>query len=150
MNIETLLKLFGSIIQPILTYASEIWISDYKIDLMNDKYPFELVHLKSCKFSLGVHNKTSNLATGCELNRLPVLISILKLMHSYYCRLVKLPSGRLLQKLYQTDKQLFRQGGKSWLTNIKHIEKLLGMQDLCYYSKDKFLDVLKTFYNKKK
>ena len=149
MNIETLLKLFDSIIQPILTYASEIWISDYKIDLMNDKYPFELVHLKSCKFSLGVHNKTSNLATRCELNRLPVLISILKLMHSYYCRLVKLPSGRLLQKLYQTDKQLFRQGGKSWLTNIKHIEKLLGMQDLCNYSKDKFLDVLKTFYNKK-
>ena len=68
LNAEILLKLFDTLIQPILTYASEIWISDYKIDLMNDKYPFELVHLKSCKFSLGVHSKTSNLATRCELN----------------------------------------------------------------------------------
>ena len=42
LNVETLLKLFDTLIQPILTYASEIWISDYKIDLMNDKYPFEL------------------------------------------------------------------------------------------------------------
>ena len=69
INVETLSKLFDTLIQPILTYASEIWISDYKIDLMDDKYPFELVHLKSCRFSLGVHNKTSNLASRCELGR---------------------------------------------------------------------------------
>ena len=101
LNAETLLKLFDTLIQPILTYASEIWISDYKIDLMNDKYPFELVHLKSCKFSLGVHSKTSNLATQ---SMYPILVTILKLMHNYNCRLVKLPSDRLLHKLYQTDK----------------------------------------------
>ena len=47
LNAETLLKLFDTLIQRILTYASEIWISDYKIDLMNDMDPFELVHLKS-------------------------------------------------------------------------------------------------------
>ena len=73
---------------------------------MDDKYPFELVHLKSCRFSLGVLNRTStcNLASRYELSRFPILVSILKLMHSYYCRLIKLPSDRLLYKLYQTDK----------------------------------------------
>ena len=65
------MKLFGTLIQPIITYASEIWISDYKLDLLDDKYSFELVHLKST-FSLGVHNKTSNLGI------FPVLLSMLK------------------------------------------------------------------------
>ena len=50
LNVETVMKLFDILIQPILTYASEMLISDYKLDLLDDKYPFELVHLKSCKF----------------------------------------------------------------------------------------------------
>ena len=124
INAETLSKLFNTLIKPILTYASEIWISDCKKDLMDDTYPFELVHLKSCRFSVGVHNKTSNLASRCELGRFPILVSMLKLMHSYYCRLIKLPSDRLHYKLYQTDKQLFLQGSNSWLTNIRHLEKV--------------------------
>ena len=149
INVETLSKLFDTLIQPILTYASEIWISDYKIDLMDDKYPFELVHLKSCRFSLGVHNKTSNLASRCELGRFPILISILKLMHSYYCRLIKLPSDRLLYKLYQTDKQLFLQGSNSWLTNIRHLEKLLNIQELNSLNKGAFIQTLQVFYKNK-
>ena len=59
LNVETLIKLCDTLIQPILTYGSEIWISDYKLDLLDDKYPFELVHLEFCKFSFGVHHKTS-------------------------------------------------------------------------------------------
>ena len=47
--------------------------------IMNDKYSFELVHLKSSKFSIGVHSKTSNLATRCDLNRYPISVTILKL-----------------------------------------------------------------------
>ena len=146
INVETLSKLFDTLIQPILTYASEIWISDYKIDLMDDKYPCELVHLKSCRFSLGVHNKTSNLASRCELGRFPILVSILKLRHSYYC---KLPSDRLLYKLYQTDKQLFLQGSNSWLTNIKHLEKVLNIQELNSLSKGAFIQILQEYYKNK-
>ena len=49
-------------------------------------------------------------------------------MHVYYCRLVKLSSDRFLQKMYQTDKKPFLKGNKSWLTNIRHIEKLLNVK----------------------
>ena len=70
-------------------------------------------------------------------------------MHNYYCRLVKLPSDRLLHKLYQTDKQLFLNGSKSWLTNIKHMEKLLNVQELERCSKDGFIKILKTSYKNK-
>ena len=129
LNVDTLLKLFDTLIQPILTYASEIWISDFKLDLLSGKYPFELVHLKSCKFSLGVHNKTSNLAVKCELSRFPILLSILKLMHDFYKRLNQLPSDRLLHKMFETDKKLFFKGSKSWISCIDETEKILGIQN---------------------
>ena len=132
-----------------MTYASEIWISDYKLDLLDDKYPFELVHLKSCKFSLAFHNKTSNLAAKCELDRFPVLLSILTLVHGFYCRLTKLSSDRLLHKIYQTDKHLFLKGSKSWFTNIRNTEKFLNIQQLENYNKDAFINILQTFYRNK-
>ena len=139
LNVGTLLKLFDILIQPILTYANEIWISDFKLDLLSDKYPFELVHLKSCKFSLGVHNKTSNLALKCELSRFPILLSIIKLMHGFYNRLNQLPSDRLLHKIFETDKKLFCKGSKSWISCINETEKILGIQNLEKFRKDAFI-----------
>jgi hypothetical protein len=39
---ETLLKLYQSMIIPILTYSSEVWITDYKRDIMSsDNFTFE-------------------------------------------------------------------------------------------------------------
>ena len=140
------MKLFDTLIQPNLTYASEIWISDYKLDLLDDKYPFESVHFKSCKFSLGVHNKTSNLAAKCELGRFPFLLLILKLVPGFYCRITKLPSDRLLHKLYKTDKHLFLKGSKSWFTNIRNAENI---QQLENYNKDAFITLLQFFCRNK-
>ena len=62
---------------------------------------------------------------------------------------MKLPSDKLLHKLYQTDKQLFLKGSKSWLTNMRHMEKLLNVQELERYSKDGFIKLLKIFYKNK-
>ena len=55
----------------------------------------------------------------------------------------------MLHKMYQTDKQLFLKGIKSWLTHVRHMEKLLNVQKLKSYSKDGFIKILKTF-NKNK
>ena len=58
-------------------------------------------------------------------------------MHNYHCMPVKLPSDGLLNKLYQTDEQLFLKGSKSWLTNIiRHMEKFLNVQELERHRKD--------------
>ena len=70
-------------------------------------------------------------------------------MHNYYCSLVKLQSDRLLHKLYQTDKQLFLNGSKSWLTNIRHMVKLLNIQELEIYNKDGLIKILKASYKNK-
>ena len=119
LNTQTLMKLFDTLIVPILTYASEIWFADFKIDLFNDNNPFEAIHLKACKFSLGIHNKSSNIASKCELGRYPIVITILKLLQNYYKRLVQLPSNRFLAKLFKTDRELCSKGSKSWTGCVK-------------------------------
>ena len=46
---EYFLKLFGTLIMSILIYRCEIWISDFKIDLLDNSYQLEKVHITNCK-----------------------------------------------------------------------------------------------------
>ena len=57
---------------PILSYSSEIWISDIKINLLDNNYQSE----KSI-YILGVNRKRSTFCK-CDLGRFPILIVILK------------------------------------------------------------------------
>jgi hypothetical protein len=63
LSVQKWLKLYNSMITPILTYGSEIWIADHKINietlhnLSNEKTQNMIM-----KQILGVHGKTSNLA----------------------------------------------------------------------------------------
>ena len=74
-------KLFDTLIRPITTYESEIWISDFsqKVNL-----PFEKIHSRFCKYLLGVHKKASNFVSRCELGRLPIISFITSLVFKYY------------------------------------------------------------------
>ena len=68
------LKLFDSLIRPIISYVSEIWISDFtQKELKSENLPFEKIHNRLCKYLLGVHKKSSNFASRGELGRLPIL-----------------------------------------------------------------------------
>ena len=60
-------KLFESLIQPILSYGSEVWapylvrnLNDRNFTTLCDKNPGELQHIKLCKLILGVHRKATN------------------------------------------------------------------------------------------
>ena len=50
---------------------------------------------------------------------------------------------------FQTDKQLFLQGSNSWLTNIRHLEKVLNKQELNSLSKGAFIQILQVYYKNK-
>ena len=70
-------KLFDVLIAPILNYNSEEWGAYVKHYLGSiDKTPFEKVHLKFCKYYLGVSSKATNLASRAELGRFPLKILI--------------------------------------------------------------------------
>jgi hypothetical protein len=59
----TELKLYNSMITPILTYGSEIWIADHKTNIENlHNLSNEKTQNMIMRQILGVHGKTSNLA----------------------------------------------------------------------------------------
>ena len=62
LDIKTKLSLFDSMVVQILLYGSEIWgVYEYK--------EVEKLHIKFCKYILGVRKQTSNYAVYGELGR---------------------------------------------------------------------------------
>ncbi len=61
------LKLFDSLVRPILLYGVDVW--DCFKHAFNDDNPIEKLDLKLCKDILWVKQTTSNFASWCELGR---------------------------------------------------------------------------------
>jgi hypothetical protein len=105
--LKTCLKLFDSLSKPILTYGSEIWLSDYNINLNNfDNLPIEKLQHKMLKCILGVKRQSSNMVSRLEYNRSPMLIFSLCLMYNYYMKLVRINRDRILYSAFTTDQDL--------------------------------------------
>lgn len=127
-NVKLKLKLFDSLIKPIVTYGSEIWISDFtQKQLKGDNLPFEKIHNRFCKYLLGVNKKASNFASRCELGRLPLLSYISMLSFKYFIRFEQLPSGRLVREAFEVDRGLNAEGHKSWYSFILNSAKKMNM-----------------------
>ena len=77
--IKLWLKLFDSILKPILLYGSEVWGTKFKnkLDTWDKSHP-ELFHLEFCKNILGVNRSCPNIACRAELGRYPLLLDIQK------------------------------------------------------------------------
>jgi hypothetical protein len=68
------LKIFNSIISPILLYNSEVWGAYEKNDYNNwENSEIEKAHLRFCKLYLGVNRKATNVACRGELGKFPLL-----------------------------------------------------------------------------
>ena len=103
--VKILLKLFSSMVQPILLYGSEIWGSylHRKIDSMaleniifNNKLGFEMLHIQICKQILGINRKSSNISTLGEQSRFPLSINVLKSVFTYLVRILNFPKHSLI------------------------------------------------------
>ena len=64
------------------------------------------MHLKFCKFILGVHKKSSNFAVMSELGRVPYYINIIKSMLLYWHRLENSVNNSLLYNAFTNSKAL--------------------------------------------
>ena len=84
-------KLFDSLIVPVATYGSQIWLLTTKIckTIFERNYthtqmanstsdPIEKLHLSFLKWTLGVPKGTSNAAVYGDTGRIPLVLSILK------------------------------------------------------------------------
>lgn len=125
------MKLFDTLIRPILTYGSEVWISDFKInDKTEDKLQFEKIHNRFCKYTLGVHKKASNFASKLELGRESIINYITALTIKYYERIKQLPSSRLIREVYEVDQHLNSSGCKSMKIFVEEAKVKLNVTQL--------------------
>jgi len=117
---------FDHTIKPILLYGSEIWgcFNPFKKVLKKDDISFDKIypnlfadklHIKFCKFILGVNKKATHFAVLSELGRFPLHFDIIKSKIRYWYRLENLGSSfPLLKEAYLDSKSLLQSNIPSW------------------------------------
>lgn len=109
------MKLFDSVVKPILLYGSQTWCQSLLSCITKDdfgqldKLPFEDVHNKLCKTILNVGRRTSNLAARAEMGRYPLTISIavytFKFMSTIMMSPEKLSYHALMEEMSASKKE---------------------------------------------
>lgn len=136
LSVPNWIKLYNSTISPIATYCSEIWITDFKVNLDNfNNFCFEKIQNMIMKQILGVHNKTSNLALHAELGLYPLCFKILRLMFKYYIRLKNIEQSTdsvftLLRAAFEEDKQLFSHNSDCWIKSFHRLKEVFNFNSL--------------------
>ena len=118
---DVALKLFDSLVLPILEYSSEIWFRNKEIN------EIESIQIKFIKTILGVHGNTSNLAVLGETGRFPLVIRQKVKSLKYWSKILTLPDHSLVKKMYFILYDLNEAGYQTWCTNI---EEMLCQSDL--------------------
>ncbi len=112
---ETALKLFDSLIIPLIDYGSEIW---YKESIINK---LETVHLRYLKRILKVRQQTSTLAVYGDLGRYPLKVRIQGNVLKYLHRLHNSPEDSVINKIVKMLQKYNDQGKSNWLTKAEKV-----------------------------
>ena len=125
-NVSLSMKLFNSLINPILSYGSEAW-SPFLLKGLNsnnfyhlcERVAIETTHVKFCKYVLGVHRKATNAAVRAELGSYPLLIETICKSVKYWIHLQNTKENSLISKCLLQNYQLYSQGQDCWIKHIK-------------------------------
>ena len=124
LPVKTAHTLFDVLIAPILTYNSEVRGAYVKHGLGSiDKTPFEKVHLKFCKYYLGVSSKATNLASRAELGRFLLKILINQKISGFVKHLGEMNNNTLAKQALILSEELRSKKQVCFLTNIDKILK---------------------------
>lgn len=103
LSVKSLFTLFDSLILPVITYASQIWLPytntgksmlnsgnnvDTRLSLIKNatKDTFEVFHLRYIKWVLGVHKRASNVFCYGDTGRYPVGMKVIPQSVNYFWR----------------------------------------------------------------
>jgi hypothetical protein len=127
-NVKLCMKLFHTMIVPICTYGCDVWSSAYfdmlgRLNLYqtSDKPPAESLHLRFCKYTLGVHKNASNAAVRGDLGAYPILLYMAKALLRQYSRVKQLSPETFVHKSYLECVSLAQNGVKCWLTGVNSL-----------------------------
>ena len=87
---ELLIKIFNTMIEPVLTYGSEVWGAGVKKELVNS------VGAKFCKMLLGIGPHVANCAALIEVAKILTSATVEKRMLNFFCKTYH--SNKVLQK----------------------------------------------------
>ena len=119
------IKLFDTLVSPILNFGSELWGLHPASDV-------ELVHTKFLRYILGVKQSTNLTALYGELARSPLLVYRKINMIKYWAKILQQNDSSLLKKVYlmlKNDTDLNRNyNGQNWASQIKSILQQYGFE----------------------
>ena len=121
LNVDAQLKLFDTLVLPVLLYGCEIWGSE-NIDLC------EKLHLKFCRYVLNVKSSTPSYMIYGELGRFPVMSSLYSKMIGFWANLVCGNSNKISFKLYQIVRGYLPEN--AWLNKIETILQDVGLSNI--------------------
>jgi hypothetical protein len=138
VNAQTVTHLFDHTVKPIMLYASEIWgtinsdlrrVKNTENNVLEKAYfklQAEKVHLKMCRYILGVKPKTTITAIQGETGRFPLYLDITYNKLKYLHHLTNTKSD-LLQQALASNKQLVEQNKPCWLSWVQIILREAGL-----------------------
>ena len=104
MPVKLLLKLYDTMILPILLYGAEIWVPSGKYTFESwDKSPTEKEHLSLLKQILGVNRSVQNNMVRAEFGRLPLIYNAHVRAWQYIRYLRKKTQDTCVKMAYDTD-----------------------------------------------
>ena len=147
LPIKAALKLFDSIITPILLYGSEIWGTYNYLSFEKwDKCEIEKVHLNFCKHILGVNRSTTNILVRGELGRYPLKLNVENRIKSFFDHVKKAPEDSLIYQAYLMNLEL--PSDLNCNTHIENVKRNLDLVDFHSCAKHIFKLSYKNYYNK--
>ena len=117
------IKLFQTLIQPILLYASDFW----GILKQSRNNPIEVMHMKFCKELLGVQKQTTNVGVLLELGQIPLSIRGIKSAIKNWVRICSDQKCNNLLKLSYENRITHH---LTWKERIEHTLTVNGMHDI--------------------
>ena len=131
INIRTCLHLFDTLVTPILMYGSEVTCAfnvkgDSKSIFENVlKSEQELIHIRFCKYLLGVNKTASNLAALGECGRYPIFLRSMKQIWKFIEKCRNCEDDNLLKHAYEENKTL----ELLWYKFVKNLTCEAGISD---------------------
>ena len=120
-NITLTIKLFDSLVKPILLYGADFW--GCLKHGFSDMNPIEKLNIRLCKHLLGVKRSVSNNACRCELGRLQLYITGFKSTVKNWIRILKNDSNSLLRSVYNSNIIM----NLNWTTTFSNILSKHGL-----------------------
>lgn len=116
LDLKCKLSLFDAMVVPIILYGSEVW-GVYNVKCI------EKLHIRFCKYLLGVSQQTPNYAVYGELGRLPLYVLAKQRAIKYFLKIIN-SHGSLIKHSYL--EQINTISGVCWSSKIKSIMDHLG------------------------